>query len=122
MSADISSASQTRGEHFEGEGGPEDQIARAQRERGGENDNDVLPSHVLGKQGKGTKERLGKDILEQGADASRVNVGKNPPGVGGSQFKGENYYTPETVPDSIADQNEVPPESVVQASRNAEGL
>ncbi|KAK3939743.1 hypothetical protein QBC46DRAFT_354772 [Diplogelasinospora grovesii] len=34
-----------------------------------------------------------------------------------SDVKGEDYYTPEEVPDSTADQNEVPPESATAASR-----
>lgn len=36
----------------------------------------------------------------------------------GSQYKGEFYETPESVPDEGADQNEIPPESVIHRSRN----
>jgi hypothetical protein len=61
------------------------------------------------------------DIASQGKAAELNNVGRNPPGVGGSQFKGENYYTPEDVPDSTAALGEVPPASVTQASRESEG-
>jgi len=60
------------------------------------------------------------DMLAKGEAASLSNVGRNPPGVGGSKFRGENYYTPESVPDSISAEGNVAPESVVQASREAE--
>lgn len=66
------------------------------------------------------KEPQGNNILDQGASATRNNVGSNPSGPGGSQFKGEDYYTPESVPDSISAGGNVPPESVTQASREAE--
>lgn len=113
---------QTRGEHFEGIGGPEHKLAQSQRDAGGYNDNDVVTHKALGKSdivGAG-KERKGDDILEQGQSAARNNVGSNPPGAGGSQFKGSNYYTPETVPDSISAEGNVAPESVTQASKETE--
>lgn len=108
---------QTRGAHFEGIGGPEHKF-----ENNGENDNDVVTRNALGKKdvvGAG-KERKGNDILDQGASAVRNNVGSNPPGPGGSQFKGADYYTPESVPDSVSAEGNVAPESVTQASREAE--
>jgi hypothetical protein len=61
------------------------------------------------------------DIASQGKAAELSNVGRNPPGVGGSAFRGENYFTPEDVPDSTAALGQVPPKSVTQASREAEG-
>lgn len=66
------------------------------------------------------KERKGNDILDQGASAVRNNVGSNPPGPGGSQFKGAEYYTPESVPDSISAEGNIAPESVTQATRESE--
>lgn len=113
---------QTRGSHFEGTGGPEDKIAQAQRDAGGSNDNDVVTHKALRNSdivGAG-KERKGNDILDQGASAARNNVGSNPSGPGGSQFKGEDYYQPESVPDSISAEGYVPPESVTQASKERE--
>ncbi|KAJ4423930.1 hypothetical protein N0V82_001358 [Gnomoniopsis sp. IMI 355080] len=108
---------QTRGTHFEGTGGPEEKFDNT-----GENDNDVVTRNAIGKKdivGEG-KERKGNDILDQGASAARNNVGSNPPGPGGSQFKGADYYTPESVPDSISAEGNVAPESVTQASRESE--
>ncbi|KAF4493784.1 hypothetical protein FAGAP_10081 [Fusarium agapanthi] len=83
---------QARGQHYEGEGGPLDKLSKANDERGGYNDNDVVGA----------------------------NVGRNPPGPGGSQFKGEDYYQPESVPDSISAEGNIAPESVIESSREAE--
>lgn len=108
---------QTRGTHFEGTGGPENKLDTT-----GENDDDVVTRNALSKKdvvGEG-KERKGNDILDQGASAARNNVGSNPPGPGGSQFKGADYYTPESVPDSISAEGNVAPESVTQASKESE--
>lgn len=66
------------------------------------------------------KERKGNDILDQGVSAARNNVGANPPQPGGSQFKGGDYYRPESVPDSISAEGNIAPESVTQASRESE--
>lgn len=110
-------ARQTRGSHFEGTGGPEDKLGAS-----GDNDNDVVTRKALGRAdivGAG-KERKGNDILDQGASAAKSNVGSNPPGPGGSQYKGQDYYRPESVPDSISAEGYVPPESVTQASRETE--
>lgn len=60
------------------------------------------------------------DVLVEGEMASKINVGANPPGVGGAKFKGADYYTPESVPDSISAEGYVAPESVTQASRETE--
>ncbi|KAK4124782.1 hypothetical protein N657DRAFT_615763 [Parathielavia appendiculata] len=66
------------------------------------------------------------DVSEQGRLAAKSNVGleatsrEEVPSQGsrGSQFKGEYYEAPESVPDQRSDQNEVPPESVTGRSRN----
>ncbi|EOO01597.1 hypothetical protein UCRPA7_2890 [Phaeoacremonium minimum UCRPA7] len=110
---------QTKGSAFEGTGGPEDKLAERQRDFGGYDDNDALPRGVLGRGGVEAGRESG-DILEQGSSASRANVGRNPPGPGGSKFKGSEYYQPEDVPDSIAAEGYVPPESVVEPSRETE--
>jgi hypothetical protein len=56
-----------------------------------------------------------------GADASRSNVGSTSGKIGGSHYKGEDYYQPGDVPDSIAAQGNIPPESITQASNETEG-
>ena len=87
---------------------------------------DLLPSEeAIGGRGR---ESLNKgELAEQGRAAAKANVGLGSSSHGdvpkqgsgsGSQFKGEYYETPESVPDQRADQNEVPPESAVKTSRN----
>lgn len=103
--------SQTRGNDFEGEAGPEDKA-----DRGGYNDEDVLGSRIpksddLGKPG---------NIANDGLNATRQNVGRYPPGPGGSKFKGEDYFTPESVEGSIAAEGHEAPGSVTQASKETE--
>ena len=104
--------SQTRGHHYEGKGGPTDKL-----EHTGDNDNDVVPARVPKVDGLGGV----NDIATKGMDAAETNVGRNAPSVGGSQFKGEDYYNPEAVPDSISAEGNIAPESVVEASRETEG-
>ncbi|KAL7813576.1 hypothetical protein V8C44DRAFT_49542 [Trichoderma aethiopicum] len=108
---------QARGHLYEGQGGPEDKIAQSYAQQPGRNDPDVA-GHPVPEIAPG---RFGGDILGEGQAASAANVGKNPPGPGGSQFKGSDYYTPESVPDSIAAEGRIAPESVTQASRETEG-
>ncbi|EFY92146.1 hypothetical protein MAC_01747 [Metarhizium acridum CQMa 102] len=108
---------QTRGVHFEGKGGPLDKLQDSYDKQPGQNDNDVVPArvpHVEGIGGVG-------DIATQGKQATKANVGDKPPGPGGSQFKGDEYYTPESVPDSISAEGWIPPESVTQSSKETEG-
>lgn len=107
---------QARGQHYEGEGGPLDKLSRANDERGGYNDNDVVGANVKKTSGLGAAD----DLASKGQEAQRANVGRNPPGPGGSQFKGEDYYQPESVPDSISAEGNIAPESVIEASREAE--
>lgn len=102
--------SQATGKEYEGVGGPEDKLAQ----RGGRNDYDV--------EGSGRNEQIGntelprKGILQEGQDASLHNVGRRPPGPGGNPYPGSDYYVPEDVPDSIAAQGDIAPESVTEAA------
>jgi hypothetical protein len=86
---------------------------------------DLLPAdQALG--GRGREPAKQGDVSEQGRLAAKANVGlpaesgREVPAQGsrGSQFKGEYYESPESVPDQRADQNAVPPESATETSRN----
>lgn len=101
---------QATGQQYEGRGGPLDDF-----EQTGRNDNDVVGARP-DNQGLGGS----GDILQEGMAATRTNVGRNPPGPGGSAYKGENYFTPESVPDSISAEGWIAPESVTESSREAE--
>ena len=100
---------QARGKEYQGTGGPMDKLAQ----RGGQNDYDV-PGGSRGNPQIGNTDLPKEGILQEGIEASKHNVGKNPPGPGGQKYPGSDYYTPD--PDKIAAQNEVPPESVVEAA------
>ncbi|GKT54440.1 hypothetical protein ColTof4_13767 [Colletotrichum tofieldiae] len=80
-------------------------------------DDDVVPAKKISS--LGTQDRK-DDVLLQGEGAVRNNVGTKPPGVGGNKFPGSDYYTPESVPDSISAEGNIAPESVTQASAEAE--
>lgn len=105
---------QATGNQYEGQGGPRDKISESYRQQGGQNDADVVGAEMERSVGDSG------DIAAQGQAASRANVGRNPPGVGGSKYKGSDYYTPESVPDSISAEGWIAPDSVTQASRETE--
>ncbi|KAK3290271.1 uncharacterized protein B0H64DRAFT_479294 [Chaetomium fimeti] len=90
---------------------------------------DLLPAdQALG--GRGREPAGRGEVSEQGRAAAKANVGLGVESGGrggevpaqgsrsGSQFKGEYYEVMEEVPDQRADQNEVPPETVTETSRN----
>lgn len=104
------------GDQYEGYGGPIDKVNSSYDRQPGQDDNDVVPAGFSKTSGLGSAD----DIASRGQDAQRANVGKNPPGPGGSQYKGSDYYTPESVPDSISAEGWVAPESVTEASKEAE--
>ncbi|QUC16286.1 uncharacterized protein UV8b_00527 [Ustilaginoidea virens] len=102
---------QTRGDHFRGQGDPMDKLQASYKDPTGQDDSSKKHRHVDS-----------ADIANMGQEASRSNVGANPAGVGGSRFKGDEYYTPESVPDSISAEGWVAPDSVVQGSKEAESI
>lgn len=66
--------------------------------------------------------RKTSDPLRSGQEASYVNVGHKPPAVGGAPFnKEEDDYQPQSVPDGMSAEGNIPPEIVSQASREREG-
>lgn len=125
--ADRLTPRQTRGEHFEGAGGPEHKLQQQARDYGGENTFDL---------GGGRRQQAGSydeqytttkgyetglsDALAEGREAVQSNLHSEGQPRRKAQFKGEDYYTPESVPDSISAEGYVPPESIIQASREAE--
>lgn len=100
---------------YDGKGGPIDKI---ENRDGGRNDNDVVPANVPKVDGLGSA----NDLATKGQDAATANVGRKAPGVGGNPYPGNEYYTPESVPDSISAEGNIAPKSVTQASKETEGL
>ncbi|GAB1312512.1 hypothetical protein MFIFM68171_02722 [Madurella fahalii] len=136
-----------RGSAYEGSGGPEDKTAHIYQHNPGKTEEstvkgwgkdpqqleranlrtdrpDLLPAEeAVG--GRGREPARQDELSEQGRLAAKANLGLAPEsrkevpaqGSRGSQFKGEYYEAPEEVPDARADQNEIPPESVVETSK-----
>ncbi|KAH7041002.1 uncharacterized protein B0I36DRAFT_344649 [Microdochium trichocladiopsis] len=115
---------ETRGEHFEGRGGPEDKLARQERDFGGNDELD--PADRRGNRNTGSSGLEGSaaqaqtDVMQQGKEFSNINMASKT-GQGHTKFPGDEYYTPESVPGSIAAQGYEPPESVIESSKDAEG-
>ena len=114
-------ARQTRGEHFEGVGGPGDKLARQERDYGGYDSLDATDQRrpEVGSAGMGGEGSM-TDPLREGRDAVRSNVAGTRHDPKKDHVKGSDYYVPESVPGSISAEGNEPPESVVQASREAE--
>lgn len=117
---------QTRGAHFEGGvgSGPEQKLERQARDYGGYNELDSTDKRRPGQQGVGAEGTAygtsESDPLRQGREAVAANVEGARHQPRKDQFKGSDYYTPESVPGSIAAEGYEAPESVVQASRESE--
>ncbi|KAI1331297.1 hypothetical protein F5Y16DRAFT_361116 [Xylariaceae sp. FL0255] len=115
---------QTRGEHFEGVGGPEHKIAQQARDYGGSETFDATgkSQHDTGARSvRDTTVPYSKqgDILAAGEKAVESNVAHTIPRK--EAYKGQDWYTPETVPGSISAEGYEAPASVTEASREAEG-
>jgi hypothetical protein len=115
---------QTRGEHFEGKGGPEDKLAQQLDRAGGYDNAHELsarqPAGEAGARADTVPEHAGRDLATEGKEAARANAALAEQAGGKTQFKGSDYYRPESVPDSISAEGYIPPASVTQASREAE--
>lgn len=55
------------------------------------------------------------DVARQGQEAQIGNVGTNPPGSGGSVYKGKTY-DPDSVPDPNSAEGYIQPESAIETS------
>ncbi|KAM0820646.1 putative SMP domain-containing protein [Seiridium cardinale] len=109
---------QTRGEHFEGEGGPEHKLAQQQRDFGGEDTYD--PSGRRQPQGSDSYETGNRDAMSEGKEYVQSNLQSEGIPREKNKFPGSDYYTPESVPGSISSAGYEAPGSVTQASRESE--
>ncbi|KAK7987538.1 hypothetical protein PG989_007853 [Apiospora arundinis] len=113
---------QTRGEHFEGVGGPEQKYERQQRDLGGyDNANEVGSGAGSRSKTDTFLQGSGGDALSEGRNAAESNMASEGHPRTKGQFKGSDYYSPESVPDSISAEGNIAPGSVTQASRESEG-
>ncbi|KAI1405753.1 hypothetical protein F4819DRAFT_482208 [Hypoxylon fuscum] len=115
---------QTRGEHFEGVGGPEDKLARQARDFGGNDEFDAAATRRREVGSSSITDPTGRanrnDVLPEGREAVQSNIEGTKYNPRKEHFKGSDYYTPESVPGSISAEGYEPPESVTQSSREAE--
>ncbi|KAI1866933.1 hypothetical protein JX265_007509 [Neoarthrinium moseri] len=116
---------QTRGEHFEGHGGPDDKFADQARDFGGEQTYDPSGRHQPQYEYSAQESSVpvghsGRDVMPQGKEAAQSNMQSKGMPRGKQQFKGSDYYTPESVPGSISAEGYEAPESTTQASRESE--
>ncbi|KAK6068517.1 hypothetical protein SCUP515_09515 [Seiridium cupressi] len=109
---------QTRGEHFEGEGGPEHKLAQQQRDFGGEDTYDS--SGRRQPQGSDSYETGNRDAMSEGKEYVQSNLQSEGIPREKNKFPGSEYYTPESVPGSISSAGYEAPRSVTQASRESE--
>ncbi|KAI1492052.1 hypothetical protein F5X96DRAFT_427667 [Biscogniauxia mediterranea] len=115
----------TRGEHFEGVGGPEHKLAQQERDYGG---SDKLDPTGKSQRDTGSRNATDStvphsgegDMLAAGKEAVSSNIEGTKYAPHKEHFKGSDYYTPESVPGSISAQGYEPPASVTESSREAE--
>ncbi|KAI1213103.1 uncharacterized protein F4807DRAFT_311458 [Annulohypoxylon truncatum] len=113
---------QTRGQHFEGEGGPQEKVERQARDFGGSNEFNPAGSNRREVGSSVTDPTVGynrSEAMNEGREAVQSNL-EGAKGQPRKQFKGSNYFTPESVPGSISAEGYEAPESVTQSSREAE--
>ncbi|KAI1376776.1 hypothetical protein F4677DRAFT_417950 [Hypoxylon crocopeplum] len=118
---------QTRGEHFEGAGGPEEKLARQARDFGGNNEFNPAENRQQQREA-GSSSSAGdpaaaygrRDVMPEGREAVQSNIEDTKRNPRKDHLKGSDYYHPESVPGSIAAEGYEPPGSVVQSSREAE--
>ncbi|KAI0153073.1 hypothetical protein GGR57DRAFT_468745 [Xylariaceae sp. FL1272] len=116
---------QTRGEHFEGHGGPKDKIADHSREFGGDQAFDATgkrPSDFDYSPQKDTVpySKTSGDPMPKGKEAVQSNLQQSEGLPRKHQYPGSEYYNPESVPGSISAEGYEAPESVTEASRESE--
>ncbi|KAM3505198.1 hypothetical protein MY10362_003086 [Beauveria mimosiformis] len=102
---------QSKGEQFDDTARSLDKLNQPSKHTA-TNDNDGVPARVPPVSGRGGQD----DIATKGQKAQISNVGTNPPGPGGSVYKGK-QHDPESVPDRNSAQGYIQPDSAVEASR-----
>ncbi|KAI1500481.1 hypothetical protein F5X99DRAFT_236546 [Biscogniauxia marginata] len=115
----------TRGEHFEGVGGPEHKLAQQERDYGGFDNLDATGKtqrDIGSRDATDTTVPHNKegDILAAGKEAVSSNVEGTKYAPRKEHFKGSGYYTPESVLGSISAEGNEPPSSVTESSQEAE--
>ncbi|KAI3343852.1 hypothetical protein F4824DRAFT_23297 [Ustulina deusta] len=114
---------QTRGEHFEGVGGPEHKRGQRPREYGGSNEFDSTNTrrHEVGSRSTAdeTSTAYSREVMTEGRQAAQSNIesAKSVPHKG--QYPGAEYHAPREVPGDMSAEGYEAPSSVTEASRES---
>ncbi|RYC63245.1 hypothetical protein CHU98_g2978 [Xylaria longipes] len=115
---------QTRGQHFEGVGGPEHKFGQQMRDFGGSNEFDPANKrrHDTGARSTAddTTEAYSGEIMSEGREAAQSNIESNRFVPHKGRYPGGEYYTPQEVPGEMSAEGYEAPESVTEASRESE--
>ncbi|KAI0866886.1 hypothetical protein F4860DRAFT_508379 [Xylaria cubensis] len=115
---------QTRGEHFEGVGGPEHKLGEQMRDFGGSNEFDLTNKRRHDISAKSTAddttESYSGEVMSEGREAAQSNIesSKNVPHKG--QYPGSEYRNTQEVPGEMSAEGYEAPASVTEASRESE--
>ncbi|KAI1815997.1 hypothetical protein GGS20DRAFT_278152 [Poronia punctata] len=119
---------ETRGQHFQGRGGPEHKLAQQQRDHGGYNEDryDLMGNSGAGQaqydasapQDPPTDLRSG-ELMAEGKEAARANIQSDKSVPHKSQYRGVDYAAPESTPGYMSAEGYEAPDSVTEASRES---
>ncbi|KAI1131522.1 hypothetical protein F5Y10DRAFT_262094 [Nemania abortiva] len=115
---------QTRGEHFEGVGGPEHKLGQQMRDYGGSNKFDAAGKrhHDIGSKSAAddTTDAYSREVMTEGREAAQSNIESNRFVAHKGQYPGAEYYDPQEVPGEMSAEGYEAPASVTEASRESE--
>ncbi|KAF2970603.1 hypothetical protein GQX73_g2975 [Xylaria multiplex] len=114
---------QTRGEHFEGVGGPEHKLGQQMREYGGSNEFDPANKRRHDTRSKAsaddTSAAYSKEVMTEGREAALSNMESNKYVPHKGQYPGSEYQTAQEVPGDMSAEGYEAPESVTEVSRES---
>ncbi|KAI1425981.1 hypothetical protein F5Y12DRAFT_713636 [Xylaria sp. FL1777] len=114
---------QTRGEHFEGVGGPEHKLGEQMRDYGGSDEFDTTNTrrHDVGSRSHvdDTSAAYSREVMTEGRKAAQSNLESAPNVPHKSQYPGAEYYTPQETPGDMSAEGYEAPSSVTEASRES---
>ncbi|KAI0460466.1 hypothetical protein F5B21DRAFT_451905 [Xylaria acuta] len=115
---------QTRGENFEGVGGPEHKLGQQMRDFSGSNEFDPTNErrHDIDSRSAAddTTEAYSGEVMSEGREAVQSNIESNKSVPQKGRYPGSEYYTPQEVPGEMSAEGYEAPASVTEASRESE--
>ncbi|KAI1823071.1 hypothetical protein F4861DRAFT_540374 [Xylaria intraflava] len=114
---------QTRGDHFEGVGGPEHKVGQQARDYGGFDELDSTNKRrpdIASKPATEATGAYGTEVVAQGMEAAQSNMESNKYMPHKGQYPGAKYHTPQDIPGEMSAEGYEAPASVTEASRESE--